>query len=196
MTKRLCGLVALATVVWSAPGRAQEPRAEISVIVGWVFSDGVHGDPVATGDGAIYDRVDPKNSFTWGLGGGALLNDNAEVGFLFGQQLSTLQASGTNSVDVGDMTINRYHGYFAYNFLDPRSPARPYVFGGLGATNFSAVEYTRLSGQPGTIGGLTRFSSTWGAGVKVYANPRVGARFGVQWTPTYIKSDAVGWWCD
>ena len=21
-------------------------------------------------------------------------------------------------------------------------------------------------------------------------------RIGLQWTPTYIKSDAVGWWCD
>lgn len=26
--------------------------------------------------------------------------------------------------------------------------------------------------------------------------PRVGARVGVLWTPTYIKSDAAGWWCD
>jgi hypothetical protein len=42
----------------------------------------------------------------------------------------------------------------------------------------------------------TRLSSTWGAGVKFYATPNVGVRFGLQWTPTYIKSNAVGWWCD
>jgi hypothetical protein len=24
----------------------------------------------------------------------------------------------------------------------------------------------------------------------------VGVRFGVQWTPTYIKTDSEGWWCD
>ena len=25
---------------------------------------------------------------------------------------------------------------------------------------------------------------------------RLGERYGVQWTPTYIKTDAEGWWCD
>ena len=117
----------------------------------------------------------------------------AEVGFLFGQQRSTLQASGTNTVDIGDMTVNTYHGYLAYNFLDSDDTVRPYVMGGLGATSFSSVDFTRLNGQTGTIGGETRFSTTWGAGVKVYASPNVGARLGIQWTPTYIKSDAVGW---
>jgi hypothetical protein len=24
----------------------------------------------------------------------------------------------------------------------------------------------------------------------------LGARFNFHWIPTYIKSDAVGWWCD
>jgi len=32
--------------------------------------------------------------------------------------------------------------------------------------------------------------------VKVFPSPNVGARFGIRWTPTYIKSDAAGWWCD
>jgi hypothetical protein len=68
--------------------------------------------------------------------------------------------------------------------------------GGMGATNFSSIDYTRITGEQGTIGGETQFSTTWGAGVKVFPSPNVGARFGVQWTPTYIKSDAAGWWCD
>jgi hypothetical protein len=32
--------------------------------------------------------------------------------------------------------------------------------------------------------------------VKAYPSPHFGVRFGVQWTPTYIKTDAEGWWCD
>jgi hypothetical protein len=32
--------------------------------------------------------------------------------------------------------------------------------------------------------------------VKVYGNSKIGGRFGARWTPAYIKSDAVGWWCD
>jgi hypothetical protein len=193
---RVPWLVALGTVVWAVPAAAQEQRVEVSVLLGWAFSEGVDGAPVITGDGNVYDRVDPKDSFKWGLSGGVLVAEDAEVGFVFGQQRSTLEASGTNTVDVGDMTVNTYHGYFAYNFLDPDATVRPYVMGGIGATNFSSVEYTRRNGQTGTIGGETRFTSTWGTGVKLYASPNVGARFGIQWTPSYIKSDAVGWWCD
>jgi hypothetical protein len=29
----------------------------------------------------------------------------------------------------------------------------------------------------------------------MFPRPNVGLRFGLQWTPTYIKSDAEGWWC-
>jgi hypothetical protein len=196
MLNRLPSLVALVIAVWAMPGVAHAQRVEVSALLGWALSEGVDGDPVITADGNIYDRVDPKDSFKWGLSGGVLVTEGAEVGFLFGQQRSTLQAGGTNTRDIGDMTINTYHGYFAYNFLDSAATVRPYVMGGLGATNFSAVEYTRLTGQTGTIGGETRVSSTWGGGLKLYVTPNVGARFGIQWTPTYIKSDAVGWWCD
>ena len=30
----------------------------------------------------------------------------------------------------------------------------------------------------------------------MYLSPSLGARVGVRWTPTFIKSDTVGWWCD
>jgi opacity protein-like surface antigen len=73
---------------------------------------------------------------------------------------------------------------------------RPYIFGGLGATNFSSVDYKRVNGVTGTIAGETQFSTTWGAGVKAYPSPNFGIRFGAQWTPTYIKTDSAGWWCD
>jgi opacity protein-like surface antigen len=188
--------VAFGTFVWGPPALAQEPRAEIGIFAGWAFSEGVTGDSVVSGDGNVYNRLDPKDAFKWGLSIGVLATEQAEAGFLFGQQQSTLQAGGTNRLDIGDMTVNTYHGYFAYNFNDADDPVRPYVMGGVGATQFGSVDYTRRNGQSGTIDGVTRFSTTWGAGVKVYANPRVGARLGFQWTPTYIKSDAVGWWCD
>src|SRR5262245_5467998 len=196
MSKRLSVIVALATVGWAAPAFAQERRAEVSVLVGWALSEGVDGDPILAGDGNIYNRVDPKSAFKWGLSGGLLATEETEVGFQFGRQRSTLRASGTNRVDVGDMNVDTYHGYFAYNFAHPADLIRPYIMGGLGATHFSAVDFTRGNGLPGTIGGVTRFSTTWGGGVKIYPTPNVGARFGVQWTPTRVKSDAVGWWCD
>ena len=44
--KRVSWLVTLATLVWTAPAFAQEPRVELSLLVGWSLSDGVSGDPV------------------------------------------------------------------------------------------------------------------------------------------------------
>jgi opacity protein-like surface antigen len=193
--KRIAWQVALATVVMASPALAQEKRAEVSVLLGWTFSDGVDGQALVTPSG-VFDRIDPKDSFKWGLGVGFLTSENAEVGFLFGQQMSTLQAGGTTTVDVGDFTVNTYHGYFGYNWGDSDAPVRPYALIGLGATNYSGVEYTRANGQPGEIGSETQFSTTWGAGVKFFPSPSVGARFGMHWTPTYIKSDAAGYWCD
>ena len=195
MLKRIAWQVALATVVMASPALAQEKRAEVSVLLGWTFSDGVDGQAIPTPSG-VFDRVDPKDSFKWGLGVGFLTTENAEVGFLFGQQMSTLQASGTSTVDVGDFTINTYHGYFGYNWGESDAPVRPYALIGLGATNYSGVDYTRANGQPGEIGSETQFSTTWGAGVKFFPSPSVGARFGMHWTPTYIKSDPGGYWCD
>ena len=67
---------------------------------------------------------------------------------------------------------------------------------GFGATNYGTVDFTRVNGQPGSTGSETQFSTTWGAGVKLYPSPKAGLKIGVRWTPTYIKSDAAGWWCD
>jgi len=195
MLKRIAWQVALATVVMASPAWAQEKRVEVSALVGWTFADGVEGQSVVTPSG-IFDRVDPKDSFKWGLGIGVLANENAEVGFLFSQQMTQFQVSGTNTVDIGDTNISTYHGYFGYNWGDSDASVRPYALIGLGATNYGGLDFTRANGQVAEIGSETQFSTTWGAGVKFYASPSVGARFGIQWTPTYIKSDAAGYWCD
>jgi hypothetical protein len=67
--------------------------------------------------------------------------------------------------------------------------------GGLGATHFGSVDDLR-NGQSGTIRGVIRFSIILGAGVKLHPTPGVGVRFGVQWTPTYVGANGVGFWCD
>jgi hypothetical protein len=48
----------------------------------------------------------------------------------------------------------------------------------------------------GDIGGDTQFSSTWAAGLKLFPGRSVGLRLEARWTPTYIKSDPEGYWCD
>ena len=195
MLKRIAWQVALAAVVMASPALAQDKRVEVSVLGGWTFADGVEGQSVITPSGS-FDRIDPKDAFKWGLGIGIMTTEKAEVGFLYGQQMTTLQVSGTSTVDVGDSSISTYHGYFGYNWGDSGSTARPYAFIGLGATNYGGVDFTRANGQAGTIGAETQFSTTWGAGVKIFPSPGIGLRVGMQWTPTFIKSDAAGYWCD
>jgi hypothetical protein len=124
-----------------------------------------------------------------------LTGPNTEIGFLFDQQKSTLTATGTTETDIGDLTVSNYHGYFAYNFGEPEAAVRPYVLLGLGATNYGGVPFT-VGGFSGETDGGTQFSGTFGAGLKLYPSQRVGVKLGARWTPTYIKSDSEGWYCD
>jgi opacity protein-like surface antigen len=184
-------VLAVTSAAW-----AQTPKVEFTGLVGWTLSDGVSGDPYKAGNGKTYDRVDPDDSMNFGFSLGFFLSPSAEVGFLWRRQATALTLSG-NSVDkLADINIDGYHGYGAYYFGDPEGKVRPYIMGGLGLTHYGGISFTKASGQTADISGNSQFSTTWGAGVKVNASPNVGLKLGMQWTPTYIKSDAEGWWCD
>ena len=168
---------------------------EVSGRLGWTFSDGVSGDSVQAADGNVYNRIDPVDSVSWGFTLGVFLTRGLELEFLFDRQLSTLQVGGTSTVDVADLSIGNYHGAFSYNFGSETRPVRPYFFAGLGATTYGSLTFVGRDGKARDIGGTSRMSSTFGGGVKVYRGP-VGARLEARMTPTYVKSDAAGWWCD
>jgi hypothetical protein len=108
--------------------------------------------------------------------------------------MSELSLSGLDNRVLGDMNIDSYHGYFAYNFL-PDSKIRPYVQIGFGATDYGSVPYSGPI-QSGTIQGPVRFSTTWSGGVKAWMNDHFGFRAAFVYTPTYISTEAAGWWCD
>lgn len=194
MLKRI--VFVASSVLLAVPAFAQAPKAEVGVTFGWVFSDGVSGDTIVVPGQGSFNRLDPKDSFGWGLDIGVFVGPNSEVGFLYGNQRSTLQAGGSTTKDIGTLNVNTYHGTYTYNFGDGQSRVRPYAMVGLGMTSYSDVDYTRANGTAGTISGASRFSSTWGGGVKFYAASHFGARVGVRWTPAYIKSDTTGYWCD
>jgi hypothetical protein len=178
---------------------AQDPRVELSATAGWTFSDGVSG-PAEDPSGNEFARIDPDDAFSWNARLGYMVTPNWEVGALFGMQ-STSLIIGTRSLGdftLGDETIYNYHGYFAYNFGDSES-VKPYVLLGLGATQYGNVTIAGgvLPGAPPReIEGNTKFSSVWGVGIKVFPSRTFGIRLEGRWTPTYIKSDAAGWWCD
>jgi opacity protein-like surface antigen len=189
-------LMVAVTILAGSAAWAQDARVEVGGTAGWTFSDGVGGANAVVVPGVgTFTRIDPKDAFSWGLRVGYMVNENMEVGGLFNQQSTSLEVSGTQTVKVGDEKLYNYHGYFAYNLGDSDAKVRPYVLGGLGATQFGAVT-ANVGGQQRDIGGNTKFSTTWALGVKVYPGKSVGLRLEARWTPTYIKSDAAGYWCD
>jgi hypothetical protein len=93
------------------------------------------------------------------------------------------------------VVIDGYHAFFAYHVGEPEAKVRPYILFGLGATHYGGFSFTAPGGTTQTSSGETQFSGTFGAGIKAYASPAVGFQAGMQWTPTYIKSDPAGYWC-
>jgi hypothetical protein len=191
---------ALLVAVGARPAHAQA-KVEAGVNFGWTFSDGVStSQSFLAQDGNIYNRIDPKDSGSLGFTVGVLVTENAEVGFMYSHQFSNLVAGGTTDRELGSLGISSYHGYFQYNFAHHDSPLVPFIYGGLGASSFSDVTVNTgpVAAPTGTrtLSGETQFSTTWGGGVKFFPNPKIGVRVAGSWTPTYIKSDPAGWWCD
>jgi len=191
--RRLTWMVAVAALVGSAAW-AQEKRVELSGNIGYTLSDGVSGSST-TVNGEDFTRIDPKDSVNYGGRLGFMVTPNIEVGGLFSLQDTKLQLGGVITADVGDEKIYNYHGYVAYNFGEGDAKVRPYILGGLGATQFGGVTI-HIGDRSDSVGGTTKFSTTWALGLKMFPGPNFGIRLEARWTPTYIKSDAAGWWCD
>ncbi len=191
----MVGIGAIVGLAGASAARAQDSRVEIGAGAGWTFSDGVNFSGIVAGDGNVYNGIEPKDSFSYGLNIGFFVNPNVEIGFLFSQQKSKLEVIGTAAREIGDQSVDNYHGYLAYNFGESDAPARPYLLLGLGATRYGGVSFD-VAGVTRETESSSRFSGTLGAGFKLNASPNFGLRLGTRWTPTYIKSDAAGWWCD
>ena len=183
-------VLAVTSAAW-----AQPPKVEIGGLFGYTLADGVSGNPVKAGDGNTYDRVDPRDSMHFGASLGFFLTRSVQIGFLWRRQATSLEVSGTTATDLADINIDGYHFFGAYYFGDPDGKMRLYLLGGIGATHYGGISFPTAAGTK-SVNGNMQFSTTWGAGVKMYASPNVGVQAGIQWTPTYIKSDAAGWWCD
>ena len=187
--RKSLSIVTFSVVTVTGTSFAQSKRVEINPFFGYTLSDGVPVDPFFVG-GETYNSINPKSGMSYGVQFGVFVTENVEVGFLWSHQNSKLEAKGRTSTDFTDMTNSNYHGIFTYNWGDDDSMARPFIFGGLGATVFAPADVGGFSIESGT-----RFSSTWGAGVKAYVSPNVGFTGMARWTPTYIKSEPGGIWC-
>lgn len=193
-------LIAVVLLLCSAPAAlGQENKVEVTPFFGYTFSEGVGTQNIDIGN-TIYNRVDPTSGMSYGVSVGFFATENVELEFTWAQQDSKLQGKGPSvKTEFADLTINNYHFNLVYNMGDEDEVVRPFVFGGLGATNYSPGD---LLVQPPdgssatSISGNTRFSSNWGGGVKFFPSDHFGFRLAGTWTPTYIKSDPGGYWCN
>jgi opacity protein-like surface antigen len=192
---------------------AQEQKYEISTKFGYTLSEGVDVAqlPIAgTNQEAV--RMSPESGFSWGLQFDYLAFDHVSFGFLWDQQYSKLVIATQDiqptppdvvSISAGDHAIANmknynYYGVVTYNLGSPDSKIRPFFFAGLGVVYYNPGEL--IQGTVSESGrsepdSVTRFSSTWGAGIKAYLSPNVGVQMGVRWTPTHVSAQPVGFFC-
>jgi len=116
--------------------------------------------------------------------------------------------NGAGVYRVGQMYVNTFHGVLSYNFGPSTAMIRPFVFGGAGVTRYGNVTYqavdvtatgtgaTTTAVVPASIPAESRFSTTWGLGLKIAPTHGLGIRLAGRWTPTRVNSSSSGWWCD
>ena len=182
-------LFGLLTSLVATPALAQQKRVEVSPFFGFTLSEGVDVDP-RTIDGEVFNAINPVSGPSFGVGIDALLTDQISAGFLWSQQQSKLEIKGITKREVADMKVSNYHGTVTYSFGYDGDVIRPYVYGGVGATNYAPDDVMGFA-----IASETQLSSTWGGGVKIMPNPNVGVNLAARWTPTFIKSDPAGAYC-
>lgn len=183
------GLMLCVLFLASAAG-AQDYKIEVSGYAGWTFSNGVPIDNIEF-EGETFNRITPKSGGSYGFTFGVFITENVEIEFALDQQRSVLEASGRGTKrEFTDMKVNNYHANFVYNWGDDRDVMRPFIFGGLGATQYKLDDV-----MGNVVDGNTRFSSNWGGGIKMYSSRNIGIKLMARWTPTYIKSDPGGIWC-
>ena len=184
----MVALMAAASTAAHAQG-----RVEIAPFFGYTLSEGSDFNAQLV-NGNLVDQLTPQSGMSYGVQVDYVDRSGWAGGFQFAEERSKLevgfQGVGAGSQVVTDMSVKNYHGIFTYNVGRDGDTVRPYAFFGLGATHYS---FDPIQGNP--VDGATKFSATWGAGVKVYATEHVGFRASGRWTPTYINSEAAGIYC-
>lgn len=191
-TQALGLLGAMALLLAGGRTATAQGRVEVGATAGYTLSDGVSFPPGSLPD-RLFDRVEPRDGFAWTVDLAYAVTENMSVGALWGRQDSALVLKGGPLArEFEGLKVDNFHAVFTWHFADDRSPVRPYFSAGLGATVYNSFPVDDV-----TVDGQSRFSTTWAAGVKLYpGGGGLGLRLGVRWTPTHIRTDPGGVWCD
>ena len=180
MSRVTLGATALLTVLIScAPASAQS--WEVSGLAAYTPSASIeHQAPELSG-------LDISGGFTYGIQAARLLTPRWGAEVLWTRQSSGLRlGTDAGTAQLFTMTVRQLHGDVVYHLGAPDARLRPFVFGGLGATFFSADE----------LKSETKFSFGLGAGVNYFRWNAVGVRAHFRYKPTMMSDKDTADFCD
>ena len=168
---------ALLCTSWPARGQS----LEVSGLAAYTPSTGLANQAPELSETGI------RGGFTWGLQAGWLLTPRWGVEALWTRQASaqTIETDA-GSADLFTMTVRQLHGDVVYHLRPTDARLRPFVFGGLGATFFSADD----------LESETKFSFGLGAGVKYFPWDAIGIRAHFRYKPTMMNDEDAADFCD
>lgn len=170
---------AAATLFVDSPARAQS----------WEASGFVGFTPSATIDkrASELSDLDIRGGFTWGLQGARFFTPSWGAEVLWTRQETALEVgTADGKADLFTMTVRQLHGNVVYRFGGAGRNWQPFVFGGLGATFFSAD----------TVASETKLSLDVGGGLKYFPWAAVGARAHIRYKPSFLNDTSPGDYCD
>jgi opacity protein-like surface antigen len=179
MSRVIAVFAAIALVAIAAPVSAQS----------WELSGLAAYTPSADLSNQAPELSDVKigGGFTWGIQGARLFGSRWGAEVLWTRQESALGVgTEAGSSSLFTMTIAQLHGDVVYHLGSSDAPLRPFVFGGLGATFFSADD----------LESETKFSLNLGGGVKYFPWNAIGIRAHFRYKPTMMNDEEAADFCD
>ena len=127
-----------------------------------------------------------RDGFTWGLEATRFFTPNWGTELTWTHQASALEIETPDGVaDLYRMGLGQLHANVVYQFGDGNARWRPFVFGGAGATFFTARD----------LDSATKASFGLGGGIKYFPWGTVGLRGQFRYKPTWLNDDLEGGPC-
>lgn len=163
---RLHPPVALLFVACAAAAQAQ--TIEITPMIGYRFGGSLEAAPGSASASEPGVELEVEDAAAFGVQLGYRVGDG-EIELLYARQNTQLQTAGLfTGVPVFDLALETWQIGGTYLFADDAARAQPFVAVGLGLT--------RLLPGPASLSDETRFSASFGAGVKLW----LGRHFGIR----------------
>ena len=163
-------LAVLTLLLTDSPVRAQSWEA--SGLVGFTPSASIDQQANELED------LDIRSAFTWGFQGARFFGSSWGTEVLWMQQSTALElGTADGKADLFTMTVRTLDGNIVYQPGRADARWRPFLFGGVGATFFSAD----------TVESDTKLSFDVGGGVKFFPWQSVGARAQFRYKPTFLN---------